>query len=86
MHRRTLIIRRFGDLSFGLGFVEDGVWVDHAVAVAGGEDLMAGASPAERASLDAIHAWFTCCGAGAVSDSDASEGRALVAIAGSASS
>ncbi len=41
MHRRTLIMRRFGEMSFGLGYVEDGVWVDHAIAVARGEDLLA---------------------------------------------
>ena len=86
MHRRSLILRRFGELSIGLGFVEDGVWVDHAVAVARGEDLLAGASPADRAALDAIHAWFTCCDADAVSDDDAPEGHTLVALAGSATS
>jgi len=85
MHRRTLIMRRFGELSFGLGYVEDGVWVDHARAIARGEDLLANASEADRAALDAIHAWFACCD-GAVSDVEVGEGRALVAIAGSASS
>ena len=43
MHRRTLVMRRFGELSFGLGYVEDGVWVDHAVAIARGEDLLTNA-------------------------------------------
>ncbi len=85
MHRRTLVMRRFGDLSFGLGYVEDGVWVDHAVAVARGEDLLADASDADRAALDAIHSWFACCD-GAISEGEVAEGRALVAIAGSASS
>lgn len=85
MHRRTLIMRRFGELSFGLGYVEEGVWVDHAVAIARGEDLLAHASEADRAALDAIHAWFSCCD-GAVRDVEVGDGRALVAIAGSASS
>ncbi len=85
MHRRTLIMRRFGELSFGLGYVEEGVWVDHAAAIARGEDLLANASEADRAALDAIHAWFACCD-GAVSDVEVGDGRALVAIAGSASS
>jgi hypothetical protein len=85
MHRRTLIMRRFGELSFGLGYVEDGVWVDHAVAVARGEDLLANASEADRAALDAIHSWFACCDE-AINVSDVGEARALVAIAGSASS
>jgi hypothetical protein len=58
MHRRSLIMRRFGEMSFGLGYVEDGVWIDHAVAVARGEDLLAAASAADREALDAIHAWF----------------------------
>ena len=85
MDRRSLIIRRFGELSFGLGFVEDGVWEDHSAAVARGEDLLVDASPAERAALDAFHAWFTCCD-GATLDGAAAEGTTLVALAGSASS
>ena len=85
MYRRSLIVRRFGVTSFGLGYMEDGVWVDHAVATARGEDLLADASPADRAALDAIHAWFSCCDA-AIADRLAGEGRALVAIAGSATS
>jgi hypothetical protein len=85
MHRRTLVMRRFGELSFGLGFVEEGLWVDHAVAIARGEDLLAHASEADRAALDAIHAWFACCD-GAISEVEVGDGRALVAIAGSASS
>jgi hypothetical protein len=85
MHRRTLIMRRFGELSFGLGYVVEGVWVDHAVAIARGEDLLTNASEADRAALDAIHSWFACCD-GAISDAEVGEGRAFVAIAGSASS
>ena len=87
MHRRTLIMRRFGEMSFGLGYVEDGVWVDHAVAVARGEDLLANASAADRVALDAIHAWFACCDGGAITDERGRATRgALVAIAGSGSS
>jgi hypothetical protein len=85
MQRRTLIMRRFGVMSFGLGYVEDGVWIDHAVAIARGEDLLSGATDADRAALDAIHAWFMCCD-GAMALDEPGEGRALVAIAGSASS
>ena len=81
MHRRSLIIRRFGELSFGLGFVEDGVWEDHSAAVARGENILADATAADRAALDAFHAWFACC-EGAVLE--ATEGPTLVAIAGSA--
>jgi hypothetical protein len=85
MHRPSLIMRRFGVMSFGLGYVEDGVWVDHAVAIARGVDLLADASPADRAALDAVHAWFACCDA-ATADAVAGDGPVLVAIAGSASS
>jgi hypothetical protein len=85
MHRRTLILRSFGELSFGLGYVEDGVWVDHAIAIARGEDLLTNASKADRAALEAIHAWFACCD-GAIGLGEVGEGRALVAVAGSASS
>jgi hypothetical protein len=81
MHRRTLILRRFGPLSFGLGYVENGIWVDHAVAIARGEDLLTSASPADRAAIDAVHAWFDCCG-GAITSAQ----ERIPAIAGSASS
>lgn len=77
-------MRRFGELSFGLGYVEEGVWVDHAVAVARGEDVLGDASPAERAALDAIHGWFACCD-GTIIDGDVDDGRALVAVAASVS-
>jgi hypothetical protein len=86
MHRRTLIMRRFGEMSFGLGYVEDGVWIDHAVAVARGEDLLVNASAADRVALDAIHAWFACCDGGVITDREAGDSPALVAIAGSGSS
>jgi hypothetical protein len=54
MHRRNLILRRFGALSFGIGYFEDGVWVDHA---AEGPESLAGADPAMRA----IHESLRCC-------------------------
>jgi hypothetical protein len=63
MHRRNLILRRFGALSFGIGYFDDGVWVDHfgpngtAGQAAGG----AAAQPDEVA-LDAVHQWYACCG------------------------
>jgi len=53
MHRRNLIIRRFGALDFGIGYYEHGVWVDHA------DD---GAAPFGASSLDAVHEWLRCCG------------------------
>ena len=51
MHRRNLIIRRFGALDFGIGYYEDGVWVDHAT------DAGASGSP----SMDVVHEWLACC-------------------------
>ena len=86
MHRRNLILQRFGVMSFGLGYVEDGVWVDHAVAMARGEDLLANASAADRQALEAIHAWFTCCDGVAATAERSADSPDLVAIAGSASS
>jgi len=59
MHRRTLILRRFGDLSFGLGYYEDGAWVDHSIAADAIDE--ADRSDDERAALAAVHAWFDCC-------------------------
>jgi hypothetical protein len=60
MHRRNLTLRRFGPLSFGLGYWDDGVWVDHSVA-ADRPEMLSMASDADRAALDAIHDWFACC-------------------------
>jgi hypothetical protein len=56
MHRRSLVLRRFGAMSFGLGYYEDGVWVDHA---ADGDD---GGAEETGLAWEAIHGWFTCCG------------------------
>jgi hypothetical protein len=57
MHRRNLTLRRFGPLSVGLGYFEDGAWVDHAA----GDRATVDTTDRERASIDAIHAWFACC-------------------------
>ena len=59
MHRRTLVLRRFGDLSFGLGYFENGTWIDHQSTAA--REVVAASSAADRAALDAIHTWFDCC-------------------------
>jgi len=54
MERRRLTIRRFGPMSFGIGYyLEDGVWVDHSTvpdAVADDEEAMA-----------LLHDWYGCC-------------------------
>jgi hypothetical protein len=53
MYRRNLILRRFGALSFGLGYFEDGIWTDHDP----GDGLVADADP----DIQAVHAWLGCC-------------------------
>ena len=53
MHRPRLILRRFGPLTFGLGYYDDGVWVDHQPADDGGQ---------VGAPMDAIHDLLPCCG------------------------
>jgi hypothetical protein len=53
MYRRTLILRRFGALSFGLGYFEEGIWVDHRE----GDGLIVDAD----ADIQAVHAWLGCC-------------------------
>jgi hypothetical protein len=52
MHRRDLVIRRFGALDFGIGYYEHGVWVDHA------DD---GAARLGPSSIDVVHEWLACC-------------------------
>ena len=51
MDRRKLIVRRFGVLSFGLGYFEDGVWVDHLMAPDATDDD----------GIAEIHALLGCC-------------------------
>ncbi len=51
MNRRKLIVRRFGVLSFGLGYFENGVWVDHLAAPAATYDD----------GVAQIHAFLGCC-------------------------
>ena len=54
MHRRNLIVRRFGALSFGLGYYfDDGTWIDHRE----GDGLVADAAP----NIQTVHAWLGCC-------------------------
>ena len=52
MHRPTLILRRFGPLTFGLGYYDDGIWVDHQPS---------GDSARSGSSMDAVHDWLSCC-------------------------
>jgi hypothetical protein len=55
MHRSTLTLRRFGPMSFGLGYYENGTWVDHAGSAEG-----TGPQSGDLA-LDAVHEWYGCC-------------------------
>jgi hypothetical protein len=50
-------------MSFGLGYWEDGVWVDHSIPSASGphEPVDGSAIPAREEAMDAVHQWFTCC-------------------------
>ena len=57
MYRRTLILRRFGALSFGLGYFEGGAWIDHRED----DSLIADADP----DIQAVHALLGCCPLGA---------------------
>jgi hypothetical protein len=52
MHRPTLILRRFGPLTFGLGYYDDGIWVDHEPT---------GDVPASDAAMGVVHGWLSCC-------------------------
>jgi hypothetical protein len=60
MHRRNLILRRFGALSFGLGYFDAGTWIDHTALPDCGRDL-AIAGVVSAADRSAIHALLSCC-------------------------
>ena len=64
MHRRSLTLRRFGALSFGLGYFEDGVWIDHSVDgdASSADDASAPRAAGDRIDPDAVHQWYSCCG------------------------
>ena len=55
-------------MSFGLGYFEDGVWVDHSH----GDEAATGSADV---ALDAVHRWYGCCG-----DSTAAETPAFAAL------
>lgn len=40
-------------MSFGIGYYEDGVWVDHAAG-----------DPVADSLSDDVHAWYGCCSPG----------------------
>ena len=75
MHRPTLTLRRFGPMSFGLGYYENGTWVDHSGSAEGSTP------PSGDVALDAVHRWYGCCADSSAAHSsviaDETEVRAL---------
>jgi hypothetical protein len=63
MNRPNLILRRHGPMTFGLGYFQDGVWVDHLAADHHGVRERAADPPGEHdaSPIDVIHQWFSCC-------------------------
>ena len=55
MDRRKLILRRFGPMTFGLGYFDDGTWIDHAQP-ATGRAVREG-----DGSMEVVHDWLSCC-------------------------
>ena len=68
MHRRILILRRFGPVDFGLGYFEDEAWIDHTTLADGGESL-----GIADGAFAAVHDLLACC---RMTDAAAAEGRA----------
>ena len=56
MHRRNLVLRRFGAVDFGLGYFEDGAWIDHTTLADGGACLAI-----DDGEFAAIHDLLECC-------------------------
>ena len=44
-------------MSFGIGYVRDGVWVDHSTLPAGGIE----ADTEARDLMAFVHEWYGCC-------------------------
>ena len=63
MHRPKLILRRHGAMTFGIGYFQDGVWVDHLVAdhPAAPEAADDWDADGDATAMDAVHEWFSCC-------------------------
>jgi hypothetical protein len=62
MHRPNLIIRRLGAKTFGLGYFQDGVWIDHLAADDAAAPQSAGRAAADDVTaIDVIHQLFSCC-------------------------
>jgi hypothetical protein len=72
MHRSTLTLRRFGPMSFGLGYFENGVWVDHSGSTQGN------ASQPDDTTLEAVHGWYGCCAESTTAQSSVIPGDTVV--------
>ena len=50
-------------MTFGLGYFQDGVWVDHLAADHAGIQAAADGGDAEgdATAIDVVHEWFSCC-------------------------
>ena len=50
-------------MTFGLGYFQDGVWVDHLAADDAALQGSADGPVAQHdpAAIDAVHQWFSCC-------------------------
>jgi hypothetical protein len=56
MYRRSLVLRRFGPVDFGLGYFENGAWIDHTGLADGGAGLGLG-----DGAFSAVHDLLGCC-------------------------
>ena len=62
MHRPNLILRRHGPMTFALGYIQDGVWIDHLAAENAATSESAGRTAAENVTaIDVIHQLISCC-------------------------
>jgi len=68
MHRRILVLRRFGPVDFGLGYFEGDAWIDHTTLADGGASL-----GIADGSFAAVHDLLACC---RVTDAATAGGRA----------
>jgi hypothetical protein len=78
MHRPTLILRRFGAVSFGLGYLEDGAWIDHTTLPDRGRGLNIAGTTTDEGRRE-LHAMLACCEA---TVAPAPEGPDAVMVAG----
>jgi hypothetical protein len=70
MHRRSLVLRRFGSLDFGLGYFENGAWIDHTTIAEGVADL-----GIADGAFAAIHDLLGCCATPAATASERGAAR-----------